>query len=110
MGVLRAEGHDVPMLDVFVRGDDVSNKVIIAELATFLRWTQYPPIDHAGDEAYVVEGRIFLRVRDLNSDIELREKIIRDDPDWLKDKPDKDRFLRAHVIVNVFEKMILEVM
>lgn len=110
MGVLRFDGKDIPVFDVFAQGSDVGNKVLIADLSRFARWDQYPPIDEEGDEEFVSDDEVFIRVSDLNADLARRQKILGENPAWLANKPDKESFLRKHVVVNVYEKLDLRIL
>jgi hypothetical protein len=108
-GVFKFKDITLPILDVFVRGEDVKGRVVICDLANFVRWDQYPPIDEVDEDRHVVDF-VFIRVRDLNSDDELRNKILSETPSWLKDIEDKERYLRSRVTVNIFEKLKIEIL
>jgi hypothetical protein len=107
-GVLRLSEHTVPVISLFIPDQDIKGRLLVADLPRFAQCKQYLPIDKAGDEQYVHDS-IFIRIRDLNSDDEFREKIMREDPEYLRKLTDKDRYLRTRVVVNVFEKFKTEI-
>jgi hypothetical protein len=109
MGILKLHGHVVPVFDLFVQREDLRNKVLLADLPRFARWEQFSPVDEDGDEPHRV-GVLMVRVVDLNRDDDRRERIIRDEPHWLQEQSDPDKFLRSRVVVNVFEKFKVEIM
>jgi len=108
VGVLKFSGVMVPVFELFVRDINLKRKVVIADGPRMGRWLQRQPIDEPND-AHEVEDWVLIRVDDLNKTDELRAKIIAENPDWLKDRPDKDRYLRTHVVVNIYEKISFEV-
>ena len=56
-----------------------------------------------------VFGYLLIRVTDMNLDEQRRRKIIMEDPEWLRDQQDKERYLRRRVLVNVYEKFVVEI-
>ena len=107
-GVLRFGGADVPVFRIFAQAAELRNKVIILEMQKYVRWNQYSPVDENGDEDGILDF-VYIKVTDLNADSARRVKILADNPAWLREKPDKEAFLRAHTVVNVYEKLSFEI-
>jgi hypothetical protein len=109
MGVLKLAKGTVPVFDVAVQARELVDTIVVADLSRFIQWTQYPASDDVEDKLHVVDS-VLIRVRDLNSDENLRTRLLAEDPGWLRDKVDKERFLRSHVTINVTEAFELEVL
>ena len=109
MGVLKLEKAVVPVFDVAVQAPELANTVVVADLSRFIQWMQYPATGDSDDRKDLIDS-VLVRVRDLNSDQSLRAHLLAQDPEWLRDKEDKDRFLRSHVTINVIEAFELEVL
>jgi hypothetical protein len=77
---------------------------VVANFAKFLSWTQYSPVEE-DDKQEDVSGFLYVKVADLNADEARRQKLIAENPDWLKKEAEPDRFLRTRTIVNVYEKL-----
>lgn len=107
VGVFRFSDVVVPVLDIYVPNPDLSNKLLVADIKRFVRWVQLRPADTPDEEPYIVDG-IFIRVTDLNADVQRRERLLQENPPWLHEHVDKDKFLRTRVVVNVYQKFKLE--
>jgi hypothetical protein len=108
MGVFKRQDKIVPVFDLFVHGEEAENKVLLVDLSRFSVFQQFSPIENADDEQYRVEN-LLVRVLDLNRRQTQRERILDDDPDWLHEQDNPERYLRSRVIVNVFEKFKVKV-
>lgn len=108
-GVLRLNGATVPVFKMFSHKADSKNKIVIADMQRLISWDQYLPID-GEEESGDISEFVFIKVTDLNVDDGRRNKLLADDPAWLKDKPNKDEFLRAHTVVNVYEKLAFRIL
>jgi hypothetical protein len=65
---------------------------------------QYAPYDIEEDKKYK-KGIFNIQIQDLNIKNDLREKIIQDNPTWLKDhKDNKKDYLKQRVVIKIFEK------
>jgi len=109
MGVLKIGSRILPVFDVTVSGEGLEGKVVVADLPRFARWDQYSAADKPGEEDYLID-RIYIRVTDLNKDNVLRQEILTKSPDWLAQKPDREKYLRSQVVVNVYEKFRLRIL
>jgi hypothetical protein len=108
MGVLKFQNQFVPVFDLFVQRQEVTNKLLLADLARYAVFQQFSPIENADDEEYKVDN-VLVRVLDLNQRDAQRNKMLQDNPEWLRGQADPERYLRSHVIVNVFEKFKVKV-
>jgi len=102
-GVLIFKGRTIPVFSIFAADENLKGRVLIADLGRFASWHQYAPIEDEEEEQNTYEA-VFIKVSDLNTDDRLRQKIIDDEPDWLRDKPEKERYLRGRVVVRVYER------
>jgi hypothetical protein len=82
---------------------------VIADIARFAVWRQFLPVDEPSDSENIVE-ELYIRVRDLNRDDMLRQKLMTDKPEWLQAESNPERYLRGRVIVNVYEKFRIEIL
>lgn len=109
-GVFKFPDAIVPVFNVFVQDPAYRNKIVAANLAGFIQWEQFTPTDAAEDDAADIIEAILVRVIDLNLNVERRRRLLAENPQWLNEKPDKEKFLRTHVIVNVYQRFKLEVL
>jgi len=107
-GLLRVNGMDIPVLDLFAQKDELENKVVVVDLKAFCRLIQYSPINKTEDEKFRYKY-FYLNVSDLNQDEALRNKIISENPAWLKEQSDPEGFLRQKVVVKIFQRLKLEI-
>lgn len=110
MGVLKVAGKEVPVIDMFVRQDDLTNKVIVTELEKFGAWVQYSPVDgvSANDALDIFE----VSVTDLNENNKRRAEVIAANQSWLAAKGDtaaQNNFLKQKVHTKIYQKFIFDV-
>lgn len=108
-GLLRVNGVDIPVIDLFAQKDELQNKIVVVDLKSFFKLIQYSPINKPEDEKFR-HGFFYLNVADLNQDDELRNKILLENPAWLKQHPDPEGYLRQQVVVKVFQKLKLQIL
>jgi hypothetical protein len=109
VGVLRYEDAYVPVVSLFVQDNNFQDKPLLVDLPRFAKWDQYVPMDGEEEQPYISD-LIYIKITDLNIDNVRRETLIRENPPWLNDQADKDRFLRSRIIVNVYEKFLIQVL
>jgi len=102
-GVLKIAGQNVPVVDIFVRKAELKNKVIVTDLSSFGVLNQYSPIDKPEDTECQYDI-FFIRVSDLNQDDQRRQKIITNNPAWLKEHEDNEGYLRQKALINLYQK------
>jgi hypothetical protein len=107
-GILKLGGREIPAFRIFTQVPDLTDRVLLTELPRFARWQQYAPIESADDADYVSEF-VYIRIVDLNVDDAKREALLQANPPWLENQPNKERYLRKRVVVNVYEKYQIEV-
>ena len=108
MGVLKFQDQVVPVFDLFARRPKLNNKVLLADIAEFVVWQQFSPIDKTEEEPHRL-GALLVNVSDLNKDDTRRQNILRENPEWLREQGDPEKYLRARVVVNAFEKFKVKV-
>lgn len=107
-GVFKIDDKVVPVVELSVAEPSLKNKVLIIDIEKSASWTQYSPVDNPEDEDFK-DGKFYIKVADLNIDNDQRNKIIIESPDWLNAHPDKEGYLRQHVVVKIYEKFKIEV-
>lgn len=107
-GVLDFNGKKVSIFDVFVRDENLKNKIIVTDFAKLGVWNQYTPVDKPADKAHVYDI-FFLQVHDLNKDTTEREKLITANPPWLNSQTNKEAYLKSHVVVRLYQKFKFEI-
>ena len=107
-GVFNIGGRNIPVFSLFTPDERLRRKMVVADFSRFACWHQYVPIDDAEEAGDVYEA-VSIQVSDLNADDRLRTKIIEDNPEWLRDKPEKERYLRGRVVVRIYERFEMEV-
>jgi hypothetical protein len=103
IGVLKYDSMVIPVFDIFVREENLNNKVVITDLSKLGVWEQYSPSDKLEDNQYV-DGIFYLNISDLNVDNKVRTKIISENSDWLQKYEDKEGYLRQKVSVKIYQK------
>jgi len=91
------------VVDIFVRKAELKNKVIVTDLSSFGVLNQYSPIDKPEDTECQYDI-FFIRVSDLNQDDQRRQKIITNNPAWLKEHEDNEGYLRQKALINLYQK------
>ena len=81
-GEYRPAGTESRIPVYALRLPDERAEVLVADLSEFGVLVQYPPCNHAGEEAHIV-GRFCMRIADLNADAEERKRILEAHPEWL---------------------------
>lgn len=99
----------MPVFRLFVEEQYLQNKAVLLDLPRFARWDQYVPIDGEEEQKYI-SNFLYIKVTDLNNDNTKRETLIRENPAWLNEQADKSRYLRARVILNIYEKFRIQVL
>lgn len=103
IGLFKSGDEHVPVFRLYVQEPNLQNKAILLDLPRLAKWEQYIPMDGQEERQYISD-LLYIKVTDLNQDDVKRETLIRENPAWLSEQEDKDRFLRARVILNIYEK------
>jgi hypothetical protein len=109
IGLFRSGDEYVPIFRLFIQEKKLENKAILFDLPRFAKWDQYTPMDDKEDQQYISDY-LYIKVTDLNADDARRTTLLRENPAWLNEQVDKDRFLRARVILNIYEKFRIRVL
>jgi hypothetical protein len=100
---------EIPVGNRLVPVFSVSNTDVDPNLACALvlpgsfTWRQLSPLD-AVDDAGDCRTYFHIPILNLSSQSSEREKIIADDPAWLRNQTDKDRYLSLRVWLKIFER------
>ncbi len=108
-GVFRWRDKHVPVFRLFIQEQNLQNKALLLDLPRFAKWDHYVPMEAEEEQQYISDF-LYIKVTDLNADDARRETLIRENPRWLNEQPDKDRFLRARVILNIYEKFRIQLL
>lgn len=108
MGLLTFGTRQVPVFDTFVRRNESQNKILILDASQFLRWRQFAP-DREPNEPTYADGKLLIRVIDLNMDTHRRNEIIAQNPPWLAGEQDRIAYLRGRVLIDVYEKFHIDI-
>lgn len=109
MGLLAFGARQVPVFDAFVRRPESQNKILVLDAKQYVRWRQFAP-EHEPDEQTYANGQLLIRVIDLNADKVRRDEIVSQNPPWLAQRQDPVSYLRGSVLLNVYEKIHIEIM
>jgi predicted hydrocarbon binding protein len=102
-GWFMTNGHEIPVFEVYVRGDD-SYALIIETKAMGLINQYKPPLTQTSPEP--VNEMISISVQSFAEDRQLLEKFLNNPPPWLVEKGDRqaqEMYLRGRVLIDVFE-------
>jgi hypothetical protein len=66
-------------------------------------------MDGEEDQQYISDY-LYIKVTDLNADDARRETLLGENPAWLNEQADKNRYLRARVVLNIYEKFHVQVL
>lgn len=109
IGVFKYKNKEIPVIDVRLRGSpDEKDSICVLDVDKFANFVQYQPFSENSEKQYIRDIFIF-RIIDLNTDDELRQKIIVKNPAWIQKHTDPNRYLRQKVIVNVLEKFEIRI-
>lgn len=101
-GVYEIDGRSVPVFEVYLQKKEQKNKLAVLDLERLGQWEQYAAVEDTRGGTLI--GPLFVRVTDLNADEERRNKLIASEPPWLQEYADKEGYLRARVVVEVYER------
>lgn len=97
----------MPIFSLFLRSGKMNN-ICVVDLKKLGNWIQYLPADKEEDKQYQ-KDMFFFKIVDLNTDNDLRDKIISEKPKWLDKEADKKRYLNRRVVFQLYEKFIYEI-
>jgi hypothetical protein len=100
-GILKLKKSEVPIFQVRTNQDAGSSCLL--SFRNGISWHQYLPFESEAEQEYL-QNFFFFRIIDLAAEKAIREKIILDDPAWLRDVQDKDRYLQQRMWLRVLER------
>lgn len=104
IGMFRFKNEDIPVIETRARGKDQVEEVCVVDIKNFATLVQHPPYMEASEKQYKRDMFVF-RVVDLNTDDELRQKIIDQNPQWLSEHSEPEKYLRQRVVINILERL-----
>jgi hypothetical protein len=104
-GVLKLTNTEVPIIQVRTKQDGGTACLLSFRLG--ISWRQYLPFDSEAEQEYL-ENFFFFRIIDLAVEQGTREQIIRDNPAWLREIQEKERYLQQRVWLRVFERFEIQ--
>jgi hypothetical protein len=110
MGFLDLKNTQVPIFRMVRPGPKEINEkdACLIDLERIGVINQYPPINVPEDKQF--QKDIFMvKIIDLNSDNEKRQKILAENPSWLAEKQDPDVYLKGKAVINIYSKFEFEV-
>jgi hypothetical protein len=105
-GVLKMKNSEVPIIQVRTNQD--GGTACTLSFRVGISWQQYLPFDSEAEQEYL-ENFLFIRIIDLSVEQEIREQIIRDNPAWLREIQEKERYLQQRVWLRVLERFDIRV-
>ena len=100
-GVLKLNKSEIPIFQVRTNQDG-GNSCLLS-FRSGIEWRQYPPFESEAEQEYL-RSFFFFRIVDLAAEKPIREKIILDNPGWLRDVQEKDRYLQQRMWLRVLER------
>jgi hypothetical protein len=100
-GVLKLKKSEVPIFQVRTNQD--AGTSCLLNFRSGISWRQYPPFDSDAEQEYL-RSFFFFHIVDLAVEKAVREKIILDNPVWLRGVQEKDRYLQQRMWLRVLER------
>jgi hypothetical protein len=104
-GVLKLKNSEVPIIQVRTNQD--GGTACLLSFRVGISWRQYLPFDSEDEQEYL-EKFFFFRIIDLAAEKGILDQIIRDNPAWLQDIQEKERYLQQRVWLRVFERFEIQ--
>jgi hypothetical protein len=95
----------VPIIQVRTNQD--GGTACLLSFRVGISWRQYLPFDSEDEQEYL-EKFFFFRIIDLAAEKGILDQIIRDNPAWLQDIQEKERYLQQRVWLRVFERFEIQ--
>jgi hypothetical protein len=105
-GVYELDGVQVPVVSIFLRGKEKRDAVVVFDFdAVAIELTEY------GDEAFLPNSKFRFSVIDPLESEELKQSILKQDPEWLRtvDPELKGRLVGKEVGVRVVERIEIKI-
>lgn len=107
-GIIKVAEKNIPIIKLYVRNDELKNKIVVTDFNKLGSWNQYSPIGQKKYEEFKYDI-FFFRIADLSQNDELRQNILDENPEWLEQHEDKEGFLRQKVLINIEQKFKFEI-
>jgi hypothetical protein len=106
LGELRMNGYTIPVFAIWTSLD--ANFGCAVELPRSIVWEQLPAAENA-NELNDVQGPFWIHLVDFSIDINARKELANTNPEWLKPRADKERYLSLRVWLRALERFQLNV-
>ncbi len=106
-GTMSVGGEDIPVF--WFRPAKMGSFACVLDLPRCLNWRQESPLE-SGERQAGSPDLFSVHFADLAKDHELREKLLSENPPWLQQQDDRDRYLRLRVNLRILEKFKIELL
>lgn len=106
-GMLTAGKEEIPIF--WFRPSQAGNFACVLDLPRCLTWTQKSPATNA-QELEHVHDLFYFRIADLAKEDALRSRILDENPAWLQQQKEKDRFLCLRVQIQILETFEIDLL
>jgi len=96
--------REIPVYEVFHGG--VDQKILIINKSKLGKLIQYSPFN-ANEDKELRKDIFYMNVQEVTKKAELLEELIKNPPQWLLDKGDKEKqieYLKGKVLIHIFER------
>jgi len=105
-GMLRLDSGEVPVFRVWTTQNTSDGCAIF--WSSGIKWRQKSPVDDQA-ECEFVRDQFLLNIVDLSADGAARARILQENPVWLQNEIDRERYLRQKVWLQVFERFEIDI-
>jgi hypothetical protein len=109
IGAIKEKSRIIPIMDVRISDNPKNtNYICILDLKKIGRLVQYFPHTDLFENPEIKDN-FLIKISDLNQDEKTRERIIKENPEWLKQYTDPVKYLSQKTLITLFEKIELEI-
>ena len=105
-GAIKNKDNLVPVINIYQ--PQATNRIIIIDMKDSIKWIQYSPIRDSDNSKDLFDIFKF-SILDLNIENEIRQKILDQNPDWLKNETDKELYLKTKALIDFYQKFEIEI-
>lgn len=105
-GAIKNKDNLVPVINIYQ--SQATNRIIIIDMKDSIKWTQYSPIRDSDNSKDLFDIFKF-SILDLNIENKIRQKILYQNPDWLKNETDKGLYLKTKALIDFYQKFEIKI-
>lgn len=105
-GAIKNKGNLIPVINIYQ--SQTTNRIIIIDMKDSIKWTQYSPIRDSDNSKDLFDIFKF-SILDLKIENEIRQKILDQNPDWLKNETDKELYLKTKALIDFYQKFEIKI-